>query len=209
VGTPTTPAPFRTSFACIFYSIIHLFYWVLMFSTTIYIPPCSARPHFLANSISPLIISVLARLRRPADRRYLTISKIDFRWKVATRDEPLRRLGPFLAPGLHPPIVTPPRKPVRSRIVCCRLAATGRTIERIGCTRGKDGSPRGINPRGPIPFAVSSRSTLYGLLPSGATCGLLFTERITPIVCPRVFPLVYFSGLGFAVFHLSVTLLVL
>jgi len=141
VDTPATPAPFRTSFACIFYPTIHLFYWVLMFSTTVYIPPCSPRPRLLANSICHLIISVLARLRRPADRRYLTISKIDFRWKVTRGGEGVNTPAPprtllFPASISHSPVVTPPRMPGRSRIACCRLAATGRTIERIGCARG-------------------------------------------------------------------------
>jgi len=42
----------------------------------------------------------------------------------------------FPASISHSPVVTPPRMPGRSRIACCRLAATGRTIERIGCARG-------------------------------------------------------------------------
>ena len=147
VATPTTPAPFRTNFACIFYPTIHLFYWVLMFSTTAYIPPCSARSRLLANSIYPVIISVLAQLRRPADRRHVAMSKIDFRWKVA-REELLHRLGPF-----------PSRRPSRIHQLSHRHACRGGLVSsaavlprRVGqlkgsdVAEGKDGSPIGINP---------------------------------------------------------------
>ena len=116
------------------------------------------RPHLaplgpvclLTRFASPLIISVLARLRRPADRRYLTISKIDFRFQVARRDKLLHRLGPF--PSWCPPRIhqLSHRHASRDGLVSSVAILPRRVIQLKGsdAPEGEDGLPRGINPRG-------------------------------------------------------------
>ena len=107
---------------------------------------------------------------------------------------------PFLVSASYSPIVTPPRKPRRSRIVCCHLAATGHTIERIGCTR--EGRWLAKWNQSSWPFTFDSVWT------ASQWCYMwaVIYRQNYPDHCPRIFSLVDLPGS--TVFHLSVTVVV-